>query len=222
MDVGRWEKAVDAYLLPALGDGWRAAEGRLVRGPVGWTAQTVQPVPPLRRRPNFQVEVIVWLLAVPAADGHTCSRRLEGVFPEPDALAGYEPVMADIRDVVLREGIPFLDRYGDVEGLLAYRLEWEAQDAERGLTDPDIRAAEELAYLHVIRGDWDAALAAAALAEEAGELNRSRPHPIAWEDEILERVRAVIALGPDGAREALARNAATTAAALSLPYSMPR
>ncbi|MEV6813269.1 hypothetical protein [Micromonospora sp. NPDC051296] len=217
MDVGRWEKAVEAYLLPALGDAWRAAQGRLVRGPIGWTAQTVQPLPPLRHRPNFQVEVIVWLLAVPMTDGYTCSRRLDGVFPEPDALAGYEPVMADIRTVVLREGVPFLDRYGDVEGFLAFRLEREARRAERGLTDPDMRASEELAYLHVIRGDWDAALAAAARAEKAGELNRADPHPVPWEDEILERVRAVIALGPEGAREALARNAAATATALSLP-----
>ncbi|WP_406063085.1 hypothetical protein [Micromonospora sp. NBC_00860] len=215
MDVGRWEKAVDTYLLPALGDGWRAVEGRLVRGSVGWTAQTVQPLPPRHRRPNFQMEVVVWLLAVPVADSYTCARRLHGVFPEPDTLAGYEPVMAGIRDVILREGVPFLDRYGDVEGFLAYRREWEARDAERGLTDPDMVASEEIAYLQVIRGDWDAALAAAALAEEAGELNRSRPHPVAWEDEILERVRAVIALGPDGAREALARNALVTAAALS-------
>lgn len=217
MDAGRWEQAVDAYLLPGLGDGWRAARGRLVRGPVGWTARTLQPLPPLRRRPGFQVEVVVWLLAVPVTDSYTCSRRLDGVFADPDTLVGYRPVMADIRDVVLREGVPFLDRYGDVDGFLAHRLEREAQEAERGLSDPDIRAAEELAYLHVIRGDWDAALAAAARAEEAGELNRADPHPVAWEDEILDRVRAVIALGPDGAREALARNAAATAAALSLP-----
>ncbi|QOC93767.1 hypothetical protein [Micromonospora craniellae] len=132
MDAGRWEQAVDAYLLPALGDGWRAAQGRLVRGPVGWTAQTMQPLPPLRQRPSFQVEVIVWLLAVPVTDTYTCSQRLDGVFPEPDAVTGYE--------------------------------------------------------------------------EEAGELNRADPHPVAWEDEILQRIRAVIALGPDEARAALARN----------------
>ncbi|MCZ7423603.1 MULTISPECIES: hypothetical protein [unclassified Micromonospora] len=220
MDVGKWEKAVDGYLLPALGDGWRAADGRLVRGLVGWTAQTVQPLPPLRQRPTFQVEVIVWLLAVPMTDGYTCSRRLDGVFPEPDALAGYEPVMADIRDAVLREGVPFLDRYGDVEGFLAHQLEREAREAERGLSAPEMRASEQLVYLHVIRGDWDAALVAAAQAEEAGELNRSKPHPLPWKEESLARVRAVIALGPAGGREALARNAAATAAALSLPYDM--
>ncbi|GAB1641409.1 hypothetical protein [Krasilnikovia sp. MM14-A1259] len=220
MHVGRWEKAVDAYLLPALGEGWRAADGHLVRGPVGWTAQTVVPLPPLRRRPTFKVEVIVWLLAVPRADGYTCSRQLEGVFPEPDTVAGYEPVMADIRDAMLREAVPFLDRYGDVDGFLTHRREREAREAERGLTGPDIIAAEELAYLAVIRRDWEAALAAAAAAEEAAELNRASPDPAPLEDEILERVRAVIALGPDGAREALARNAAATATALSLPYDM--
>ncbi|WP_412739453.1 hypothetical protein [Krasilnikovia sp. MM14-A1259] len=166
------------------------------------------------------MEVIVWLLAVPVAYGYTCGRRLDGVFPEPDTVAGYEPVMADVRDVILRKAVPFLDRYGDVDGFLTHRQEREAREAERGLTEPDIIAAEEHAYMAVIRGDWEAALAAAAVAEQAGELNRARPDPIDWEDEILERVRQVMALGPDGAREALARNATATAAKLSLPYDM--
>ena len=41
---------------------------------------------------------------------------------------------------------------------------------------------------------------------------------VACDDDTLERVRAVMALGPDGARAALARNAAATAAALHLPH----
>ncbi|GAB1639788.1 hypothetical protein KRMM14A1259_02110 [Krasilnikovia sp. MM14-A1259] len=67
--------------------------------------------------------MIVWLLAVPRADGYTCSHQLDGVFPGPDTVAGYEPVMAVIYESIRREAVPFLDRYGDVDRFLAHQRE---------------------------------------------------------------------------------------------------
>lgn len=80
-----------------------------------------------------------------------------------------------------------------------------------------MRVAEELGYVHLNRGDAAAAAAAAEQAEVTGARNRERPRPVAWVEEGLQRIRRLLAAGPDEALAILADNATRSAAALSLP-----
>lgn len=217
MDVDRWNAALETFLLQALTGPWQAAAGTLIRGPVGWTAQLIEPQQPESPTPSFQVEVLVQLMASPDPYGHSCAMLLSRAFTEPESVAGYEPVMAEISELIATEAVPFLDRYGDVDGYLTHLLQRVADGESRGLTSPDMNVAEELVYTHLIRGDLAAASAVAEQAELSGERNRERRRPRAWVEEGLHRIRRVMAAGPEEALAILAGNASRCAVALSLP-----
>jgi hypothetical protein len=217
VDADRWDAAVREYLLPALPGQWQAAPGTVIRGEVGWTAQLIVPEPSEHPTPAFQVEALVQLLASADPYTHTCGRLLGKAFIEPDSVAGYEPVMAEIGSLVVAEAVPFLERYGSVDGYLTHLLEQVADGTARGLSSPDMNVAEQLVYTQVIRGDWSAATAAAEQAELSGAENRARRRPIAWVEQGLHRVERVMAAGPDGALALLRANAVESAVALALP-----
>jgi hypothetical protein len=218
VDAARWDAAVRTRLLPILPGDWQAASGTVIRGRVGWTAQLIQPQPPEHQSPAFHVEVLVQLMASPDPFTHTCALLLgRRSFPEPDSVAGYPPVMAEIGRLVVTEAVPFFDRYGGVDGYLTHLREREADGVSRGLSSPDMNVAEQLVYAHLIRGDRTAAAAAAELAELSGAENSARRRPIAWVEEGLQRVRRVMAASPGEALAILAANAAESAAVLALP-----
>jgi hypothetical protein len=217
VDADRWDTAVRTFLLPILPGPWASAGGTVIRGPVGWTAQLIQPQPPEHPTPSFQVEVLVQLMASADPYTHTCARLLSRSFEEPVSPAGYEPVMAEIGRLITAEAVPFFDRYGSVDGYLAHLRERLAEGEARGLSSPDMNVAEQLVYVHLIRGDLTAAAAAAEQAELSGAENRARRRPIAWVEQGLRRVQRVLAAGPDGGLALLSANAADSAAALALP-----
>jgi hypothetical protein len=214
VDLTRWDAAARTFLLPVLPGDWRLADGTLIRGPVGWTAQLVVPLPSEHPTPTFQVEALVQLMASADPYTHTCARLLGRYFTEPDESAGYEPVMAEIAAHLLAEAVPFFERYGTIDGYRIHLRESLADGAARGLSTPDMNVAEQLVYTELIRGDLAAATEAAGLAEAAGAENNARQRPIGWVDQGLQRVRRVMAAD---ARALLAENAHESAMMLSLP-----
>lgn len=205
--------------MPALPGRWAVAHGALVRGEVGWTAQQVV-LRPARHAPAVRLDAVVQFLATPAVDRYTCAVSLDGAWDEPASVDDYAPVMAEIARVVRAQAVPFLDRYGDLDGYLDHLREQAAPDPATGVDWLDMNTAEELTYLHLVRGDLAAAAGAAREAERSAEQDRRHAIPSPWITEGLERVRAVMSVArrdPREARSLLAGNAATAAAALGLP-----
>ena len=218
LNTRRWAGAVRRFLVPRLPGRWTVARGALVRGDVGWTVQQVVLLPS-RHAPAVRLDAVVQFLATPSSDSYTCALPLDGAWDEPASVDDYEPVMAQVAHAVVTQAVPFLDRYGTLDGYLSHLREQALPDPALGVDWLDMNVAEELTYLHLVRGDLAAAADAAREAERSAEEDRRYPIPSPWVAEGLDRVRQVMTAGqdPDQARSILARNAAATAAALALP-----
>ncbi|MFB9237548.1 hypothetical protein ACFFWC_18665 [Plantactinospora siamensis] len=195
----------------------------MIRGEVGWTVQQIV-LRPSRHAPAVRLDAVVQFLATPRVNGYTCAVPLTGAWDEPASVDDYEPVMAAMTRAILVQGAPFLDRYGSLDGYLDHLRDQAAPDPALGVDWLDMNTAEELTYLHLVRGDLAAAADAAQEAERSADEDRRHPIPSLWVQRGLDRVRQVMAIArrnPDEARSLLARNAASAAAALALPEPTP-
>ncbi|MGW0433630.1 hypothetical protein ACWDV4_13970 [Micromonospora sp. NPDC003197] len=168
----------------------------------------------------FGLEVMVQLLASPDPGGFSCGIPLKGAWDEPESVTGYEPIMEQVRQRIEEDAVPFFARYGSLGGYLLHLRERIDGDAANGIDVLDINVAEELLYVHLVRGDRASAAAAAQQAERSAEQNRQDPIPSPWVDDVLARIRRVMAAdrqSPEKALSMLAETATTNSAALALP-----
>ncbi|GAA1029160.1 hypothetical protein GCM10009557_16660 [Virgisporangium ochraceum] len=221
MDIRLWFDAARRFLLPELPGQWRVKVPYLIHEPVGWTARVVTPTPS-DHRPGFYLEAMCQLLAVPRRDlvadnglrvGHA---TVGGYWDAAPAVDAYEPVMRQLADLIRDDALPHFDRYGSVDGYLAFLRERMATLAGRGGEWIDINVDEALAYTQLIRGDLAGAREAAGYADRAMDSDGR----IAWVRDAHARVTTVMAAAdrdPAAALDLLRDNARRTAKALRLP-----
>jgi hypothetical protein len=221
MKIGPWRLALDRHVIPHLPGDWRVSRsGVLVREPLDWLLCGVAPWH--GRTPG--ADVLVDPLTVPRDYlvinlshrlGHGTSGWQRLAEP-PRTAAECEPYGAALLELILEEGLPFLDLHGSGGGFLDHLEKRMASLAERG--QPrwlDINVDEDLFCVHVIRGDRDAALQAAEWAELAAAADDGRD----WVRVVHARVRETAAVAERDVAEAaelLRQRAAAKRTALGL------
>lgn len=214
-----WRTAMDRYVVPLLPDRWRASDWVVHAEPVHWlTRALVTKVS--RDGVHLTIDVVVQFLAVPRTywvlDDSIQLGRGNQRWVTPATVDEAVPVMDEVAGLAQEEALPFFDRRATMDGRLTYLSDRVAElDARLGDGGwQDVNLDEELAYVHLLRGDLAEAFIAANWVDRAAQADAS-PHAVQTRDRVLQ-VMAVARDDLDAAVSVLRDQATHTAQALGL------
>jgi hypothetical protein len=209
---------VAEYVLGHLPAPWGVVPWVLYVEPPDWF---VRAVTFSVRYDQLYATALVQLLPIPFPQWNaTDGIRLGGdgrVWPAPATVDEAAPAMADIVGLIQNEGLPFFEEHATLDGRLRL-LRQRVRDLDAHLGGggwQDSTVDEELAVVHVLRGDLEAARQTAEWSARAAEVD-----PLPRAQEALARVRELVAAAqrdPAEALELLGERASGQRRTLKLP-----
>jgi hypothetical protein len=209
-----WRQATSRFLLPDLPGAWQSAGWAVHRDSGGWFTQSVLASISWS---TLRVAAIVQFLAVPTdywvAD---VSLELGPRWTVPATVEDAEPMMRELAQLIPAKAVPFFDERATLEGRLSYLRQRVAALEERtGRGYLDSNVDEELAYVHLLRGDLDGVAQAATWSEQA--VAEDVPGWAVEANNRVQRVAASALRDPDEAIGILREQMAWTRKALRIP-----
>jgi hypothetical protein len=215
MNVKAWRQAASRYLLPDLPGRWQVGGWAVHRDSGGWFSQAVLASISWS---TLRVNAIVQFLAVPRyAWMADVSSELGTGWTVPATIEDAEPIMRELAQLIPAQAVRFFDEHATLEARLSYLRQRVAmlEEHTNGSGFLDHNVDEELAYVHLLRGDLDGVAQAAQWAEQAAAHDSSP-----WAVEANNRVQRVATAArrdPDEATRMLREQAAWTRKALKIP-----
>jgi hypothetical protein len=203
-----WPQALTRYALPQLPGDWLVLDDEIVALPVGPVAQVV-------RRYNSGMQVAVHPLSVASMGWEANGLRLGGLWPSFATVEQGEPEMQRLVEVIRQEAMPYLNRYGSLEGYLQLCRE-QNERSPNPIGDPYVLRRQAMTEIMLQRYD-DAAASLQALQRvviQRGNAARDWLLNMAIEAEALSHK---LADDPSIAREELLRVLATQKQKRELP-----
>ena len=174
MKLTVWRRAVAEYVVGHLPGEW---------GVLPWVLYVAQPDWFVRavtfsvRYDQLYATALVQLLPMPFPQWNaTDAVRLGGdgrVWPAPSTLDDAAEVMSEIAELVVTQALPFFEEHATPDGRLRL-LERRVRELDELVGDggwQDSNVDEELAVVHVLRGDVPAAARAAEWSSRAADLD---------------------------------------------------